>query len=445
MSTFIKEAASICKTIMRNGYDAYVINTVLQRRILASSTTPEVEICTDMSLADLEALFPGLAPGDQEVLARLDQSGTTILFYSADTADASHPEACVTRITTNMLRKMPVDERPRFSSACPSSLHQTGEYDGFEDLAAGEIRFQGIADETLKHDYLRAIRALRFSANYHLPIEENSWMAIVRASRRILDYVAVSDIMVEWRRVEAENMWRFVELLFEAMIMHGLVPELAALSRIFQKTGEDGASQSVWLHTLQVMKHYSEELPHDWYGALACLFHDCGKLYTGEYDEAYGGGRTMFYQHHRVGAKVARKILKRLSLNAEDVDVVCHLVRNHMRFRVMLTDKGIRRFKSLDEYPRLIELARANLKARGAAYTEFNHNQKMLDRADISEELLEPLLNGKQIMQIAGIKPGPAVGLIRDNLLQAQIAGDVTNVEDAERFVITYKVKEQLS
>ena len=36
-----------------------------------------------------------------------------------------------------------------------------------------------------------------------------------------LDYVSVSDIMDEWRKVEAENMWRFAELLFNSMILHG--------------------------------------------------------------------------------------------------------------------------------------------------------------------------------------------------------------------------------
>jgi poly(A) polymerase len=89
-------------------------------------------------------------------------------------------------------------------------------------------------------------------------------------------------------------------------------------------------------------------------------------------------------------------------------------------------------------------MARADIKARNANYTEFNHNMKMLERADIREELLEPLLNGKQIMDLAKIKPGPAVGLIRDNLLQAQIAGDVNTTEEAERFVLAYKEKEQL-
>ena len=59
--------------------------------------------------------------------------------------------------------------------ACPFIPRSRDVYDGFENISGGQIRFQGIPDETLKHDYLRAIRALRFSANYHLPIEENSW------------------------------------------------------------------------------------------------------------------------------------------------------------------------------------------------------------------------------------------------------------------------------
>lgn len=436
----IKEAASICKAIMRNGYDAYVINAALQRKILGSSKEAEVEICTDIDFAGLKALFPGVTPGNGEVLAQMSQSGAVFLFHSADMADASHPEACVTQVTANMLKKLEEDDSFPLHLACPYIPRSKDVYDGFENIAGGQIKFQGIPDETLKHDYLRAIRALRFSANYHLPIEENSWMSIVRASRRVLDYVSVTDIMDEWRKVEAENMWRFCELLFDSMILHGLLPELAALSRIFQVFNEEMGPQSIWSHTLKVMRHYPEELPYDWYGTISCLFHDCGKLYAGEqYD-----GRTTFYQHHRIGAKVTRKILKRLRLNTEEVDMIVNLVRNHMRFHFMLTDKGIRRFKALDDYPRLIEMARADIKSRNSPYTEFNHNMKMLERADIREELLEPLLNGKQIMDIAGIKPGPAVGLIRDNLLQAQIAGDVSSVEEAERFVADYKEKEQL-
>jgi len=115
-----------------------------------------------------------------------------------------------------------------------------------------------------------------------------------------------------------------------------------------------------------------------------------------------------------------------------------------MRPHFMLTDKGIRRFKAFDEYPRVIEMVRADIKARGGSYREFNHNLKMLDRADVPEEALEPLLNGNEIMKTTGLKPGPAVGVIREALLKAQIAGDVCSADDAKRFVKAYKESEKL-
>jgi poly(A) polymerase len=57
---------------------------------------------------------------------------------------------------------------------------------------------------------------------------------------------------------------------------------------------------------------------------------------------------------------------------------------------------------------------------------------------------LEPFLNGNDIMKATGLKPGPAVGVIREALLKAQIAGDVTNVDEAKQFVKAYKESEKL-
>lgn len=309
------------------------------------------------------------------------------------------------------------------------------------DLAGGTIRLKGVPDETLKRDYLLAVRALRFAANYNLPVEENTWMAIVRATRRVLDYVSAADIMDEWRKVEAENMWLFTKLMFECQVLHGLMPEIAALSRITQIKNPDEGVENVFDHTMEVMKRYPEELPYDWYGTMACLFHDVGKLYTAEFFD----GAWTFYQHHRVGATVTRKILSRLSFPMEDIDLICLLVRHHMRLHFMLTDKGIRKFKAIDEYPRIIEMVRADIKARNGSYREFNHNMKMLERADIPEETLDPYLNGNQIMQVTGLKPGPAIGVIRESLLKSQIAGDVTSEEEARAFVRDFVKKEKLS
>lgn len=436
----IKDAVSICKTIMRNGMDAYVVNAPLQRKI-STETNNVVDICTEMDLDGLSKLFPNtIPPGSEGALGTLIEGRTTFHFYPADVTEGSYTDSALTKLTPRMLRDLTQKGELTLDQACPYLPRAEDVYDGFKDPDSEEITFAGLADQTLKRDYLRAIRAMRFAANYHLSIEANSWLAIVRGAKRVLDYVAITDIMDEWRKVEAENMHKFVQLLFDSMILHGLIPELAALSRITQIRNQDQDEETVWEHTLRVMHYYPEELPYDWYGTLACLFHDIGKLYAGAWED----DKMTFYQHHQIGNKVTRKILNALRFEANEIDLICHLVRHHMRFHFMLTDKGIRRFKSLDEYPRLIEMVRADLKARDGNYTEFNHNLKMLDRADIEEDMLEPLLNGHEIMEFTGVKPGPAVGLLREALLQAQIAGKVTSVPDAVDFVVNYKNKEML-
>jgi poly(A) polymerase len=372
--------------------------------------------------------------------AVLVEGGMRFNFYPADIEESSSTESSMAMYTRRILKKLEESGELTLSMACPYIPDADEAADGFADFSNGVIRLEGIPEETLKRNYLRALRALRFSANYHLPIEPNTWMAIVRSSHTILDHVAVPEIMDEWRKVEAENLWNFVELLFESMILHGLVPEITALSRIKHVKNPDEGEETVFSHTIQTMRRYPEELPYDWFGTVACLFHDVGKLYTGEHAD----GRMTFFHHHHVGAKVTRMILRRLRFASEDIDLICHLVRHHMRFHFMLTDRGIRRFKALDEYPRLIEMARADLKARGGSYREFNHNMKMLERADIHEDMIEPLLNGHEIMQHTQINPGPSVGLIRDALLQAQIGGDVTQVEEAVEFVRKYAEREKL-
>ena len=439
MAQPFKDATAICKTIMRNGFEAYVINAALQEKAL-DPAAPELDLATDAPLAELQKLFPDTeAYAFDGAYARVRHGDTVLFFHPADTADASHPEESVVRLTSRLVNRLERLNLLPASQISPYLPHRADDHDGFADPSSGEVRLLGIPDESIRQNYLRAVRALRFSANYNIPVEANTFMAILRASRRVLDYVSVKDIMDEWRKVEAENMGNFVELLYETMILHWFLPEVATLARIKQKT-EEGIEYTLFEQTLSVMRHYPEELPYDWYGTLACLFHDVGKLHTAQ----YAAGELHFFQHHQVGSKVTRKILSRLGFPPDEVDLMCNLVRGHMHFHFMLTDKGIRRFKTLDQYPRLIEMARADIKAVGGTYKEFNHNMKMLERTDTPEEMLEPLLNGAQIMQLIGLKPGPAVGLIRDALLKAQIAGDVASRDDAENFVRKYWAKQGL-
>lgn len=443
MSQPFKDAVGFCKTIMRNGFDAYIINVRLQALTLdETGSEQELDICTEAPFDELKKYFPNMeASADKGTVGTLAEGGVTYFFYPAANEEAAYTDEAISTMTPRLLKRLERRGDIPLSAVCPFIPKAKETYADFADFSEGQIRFKGIPDQALKKDYSLAYRAMRFAANFDKEIEANSWAAIVRSSRRVLDYVPMSDFLDEWRKVEAESMHKFFGLLFDSMLLHGLIPEIAALSRVSQiKNPEEGAEETVLAHTLDVMKAYPEELPYDWFGTVACLFHDIGKLYTAEYYE----GRWNFLQHHRVGAKVTRKVLKRLHFEEQDIDLICDLVQNHMRPHFMLTDKGIRRLRSLDEYPRIMEMVRADIKARNGSWREFNHNLKMAERADIPDLELEPLLDGNRIMELSKLKPGPAIGKIRDQLLQAQIRDDVSTLEEAEDFVLDYVEEHRL-
>ncbi|CCH49220.1 HD domain-containing protein [Pseudodesulfovibrio piezophilus] len=443
MSQPFKDAVGFCKTIMRNGYDAYVVNIRLQALTLdESGEEKELDICTDASLAELQKYFPTMEESkDKGIIGTLKEGDVMFYFYAADVDDASYVGEAVASMTPRLLKRLEKRGDIPLSSVCPFIPKAKDTYADFADFAEGKIRFKGDSDQALKKDYSLAYRAMRFAANFDKEIEANSWVAIVRNSRHILEFVPMADFLDEWHKVEAESMHRFFHLLFDSMLLHGLIPEVAALSRVKQiRNSEEGTEETVLEHTFNVMQTYPEELPYDWKGTVACLFHDVGKLYTAEFYE----DKWNFLQHHRVGAKVVRRILKRLRFEEQDIDLICDLVQNHMRPHFMLTDKGIRRLRSLDEYPRIMEMVKADIKSRDGSWREFNHNLKMAERADIPDNEIEPMLDGNRIMEMTQLNPGPIIGKIREDLLKAQIAGNVNTDDEAEQFVYDYVSKNKI-
>lgn len=435
-----KDAIIICKTIMRNGYDAYIINANLQQELYNAAGERKIDIACEPGFEELEKLFPGLEnPHDPEILALLHTEGdTTVYFYSTDVTESSHPEVVQVRLTGRIIEAIKQANTSQYVAVVRAAGFADAE-DILEDLSCGCIKFKGIPQLVLRRQFIWAIRALRIAANYDLPIDPNTWVSIIQAAGRIVDYVPPAKIMDEWRLVSAENMWRFIELLQQSTILDRLIPEIAALAAMKQHKGKNSMEEeSILAHSIACMRYYPEEnLHHDWVGTVAVLFHEIGKLYTADSFD----GRWTFFQYHRVGAKVARKILRRLHFDRDEIDTICNIIRNHVRFQSMLTDRGLHRFLALPDTERIIELTRANIKAQpDENYTNFNHNLKYMERADKPLSMLEPLLNGNQIMEHTQLQPGPEIGIIRDALLKAQILGKITNTEDAIVFVKGYKI-----
>ncbi|MGA7615013.1 MAG: hypothetical protein WBX15_07520, partial [Thermoanaerobaculia bacterium] len=79
---------------------------------------------------------------------------------------------------------------------------------------------------------------------------------------------------------------------------------------------------------------------------------------------------------------------------------------------------------------RLIEL----LRAEGAVDLAARVKSAIDSRRDSLFDV-EPLLGGSEIQEITGTAPGPEIGRIKRALIEAQIAGEVHDPEDAGRLV----------
>ena len=71
MEKALKDAITICKTLLRNGYDAHVINAPVQEHLLKHSKQLAVDIACEPDLETLLKLFP------EARVARLDRDSVT--------------------------------------------------------------------------------------------------------------------------------------------------------------------------------------------------------------------------------------------------------------------------------------------------------------------------------------------------------------------------------
>lgn len=178
---------------------------------------------------------------------------------------------------------------------------------------------------------------------------------------------------------------------------------------------------------------------------LASLIHDIGKPCT---MVKRPEGLT-FWGHDREGGEQAKEIGKRLGFGTKASDLLAVLVGHHMWIHLLarqelVTQKAKGRFfRQLGEKGLLVCLlsladALASSGERGFFYLlpyvrdmfSFYYDTFLSDT-----KLQRPLLNGREVMNILGISPGPMVGQALRALLEAQGEGKVNNKKEAIAFV----------
>lgn len=189
---------------------------------------------------------------------------------------------------------------------------------------------------------------------------------------------------------------------------------------------------------------------------LAAFYHDIGKPSTWTIEPI---GRHRFIGHDLKGAEIVKKELENLKFSNKQTAYISKMVKYHIypAGLIQCTDankkKAFARFirKLGDDTPDIIELSRADrLSAQGVAVSKemtelaLKHLDSLLkyyNEIKSSGADTKVLLDGKKIMEILNIKPSKTVGIILEQLKEAQIAGEVSSKEEAVDFIKNKAVK----
>lgn len=323
-------------------------------------------------------------------------------------------------------------------------------FGGIEDLEDGIIRTPLDPDITFSDDPLRMMRCVRFATQLKFFIEDETFEALTRNADR-LKIISGERICDELNKImkSAQPSRGFVDLQ-RSGLLNLILPELAALDIVETKNGR--AHKNNFYHTLEVLDNVAKKSDNLWL-RWAALLHDIGKTRSKRWDPALG---WTFHNHNFLGAKMVPEIFRRLK---EPMDMkmkyVQKLVDLHMRPIVIadevVTDSAVRRLlnDAGDDIDDLMTLCEADITSKNQVRKRlFLENFRMVREkiADLKERdykrLLQPVIDGNEIMEMFHLKPCREVGALKQCLKDAVLDNKVENEREPLMQLLMKKAEE---
>jgi len=287
---------------------------------------------------------------------------------------------------------------------------------GADDLARKILRVN--RETSFVEDPLRIMRGVQFMARFGLEAEPGT-RARMEKDRDLLVTVSKERIRDELNKMMLLSDRPSTGFIFmhETGILPLVIPELDVTWGVEQN---EYHPDDVFHHSVKSCDLAEKELLIRW----CTLLHDLGKpKMKTELD-----GRTVFHRHEEESARLAGEILTRLVFPVSFVNSAVHLISHHM---FLITDEwsdsAVRRFVArvgTGSIEDLFEIRKADGASRGDGRIgeEVEYSRKRIEKVIMEEAAFKRsdlALTGSDIMRITGIAPGPGIGRILDELLEA--------------------------
>lgn len=426
--------------LCRAGHSAYVVGGCVRDSLLGRQPG-DWDICTDATPDQTKQIF-----GDCRQILTGEKHGTVALVmegavYEITTyrvegtySDSRHPDGVrfVPRLREDLARR----DFTINAMAYSPGAGLVDLYGGRADLAAGQIRCVGDPAARFGEDALRILRAVRFASQLDFSLEEATAEAACRLCGT-LNRISAERCFAELDKLLAGPAAGRVLARYGG-ILAGAVPEI--LPCIGCDQPGRWHCHDVWQHTAVAVGALNlqgldarEAQTLRW----AAFLHDLAKPLC---RSVGADGAVHFYGHNQRGGKLARDILRRLKAPSQLIQGASGLVSIH---DAPLPEGDPATLRALGRYGmpflrRLCRLKYADLdahaqneavQARRRDVEAFE--KRMTQLAETGCYTVGMLrVNGGDVME-HGVRPGPMVGQVLQQLLQAVMDGKLPNDRDA--------------
>ena len=308
-------------------------------------------------------------------------------------------------------------------------------FNGIDDINKGIIKTPTDSDKTFLDDPLRMLRAVRFSSQLKYKIERNTFESIKRNLNRI-EILSGERISEELNKILMQDKPSNGFILLDKLnILKIILPELESLKGIEEVEGK--AHKDNFYHTLEVVDNISSKTNNIWL-RWAALLHDIGKPPTKKFNKEIG---WTFHGHEFIGSKMVKQIFNRLKLPLnESMKYVQKIVMMSSRPIIIaeeiVTDSAVRRLiydagNSIDD---LLTLCEADITTKNKRKFKQYHNNFKIVREKIKKveekdniRNFQPPVKGEVIMKHFKIGPCKEVGIIKDEIKNAILDGEIEN------------------
>jgi tRNA nucleotidyltransferase (CCA-adding enzyme) len=420
----------IAERLRRDGFAAWAVGGAVRDRLLGEPGG-DWDLTTNATPHELRHVFRrtvpiGIEHGTVGVLAQ-DGVLYEVTTYRRDVeTDGRHAVVAFAETLEEDLARR--DFTINAIAWDPVSGELRDPYGGLVDLENAVLRTVGEPAQRFAEDYLRVLRALRFSGHYVLDIEPATWQALIGAAGH-LDRLSAERVREEIFKVLGNTRHASAALrLYQASgALATILPELAATVGL-----ETGGERDAWLESSAAVDALPPTRP---LLRMAALLANVG-MPAARSPDLRGGVR--YTGHAAVGAPIAERIMKRLKASNADVERVTLLVRRQADlFPPDAPDSGVRRWlrdvgpENVNDLFRL-RIARWRARREEGGMRDIAARWRHAHRIMLARPVLDVgglAIDGADLKQL-GLRPGPRFGEILRDLLEHVIDDPSLNTRE---------------